>query len=417
MEEHIKAEMWDNLQYLFRGYNDRMIHVELRYDIIIEEDKLRKALMELINENPVLHSSFIAGKWKSYWRVNPWNIEQVFQVKSVEDERIQNEIDAFLMQMISPEDLIQMKVLLLLCHGKSILCLIVNHMCMDGGALKTFMKMLCREYDGFHEKCGGTRRFDSVYCGLSGKELHKAKNLYKNINSPDQHGFPFTKEAYTDQSFISKKVLSRELYGRIKQEGRRLHATVNDIILAAYFFVFYAMGNIEEWERCSISCAIDLRRHMQGESIGLANHTAWMQCSIPYRGKTMEDTIKLVVQSSKQFKEDQFMGLHGLPLLNLCYKLLPHVAAERLVQLGYDNPLLAMSNIGILEAEKLALAGNRPTSGYMSGAVKYKPYALLTVTSMDEVITLSMCVRGNVEDRRIVEEFLDRIENVIEKLS
>ena len=67
---------------------------------------------------------------------------------------------------------------------------------------------------------------------------------------------------------------------------------------------------------------------------------------------------------------------------------------------------LAMSNIGILEVDKFALEVMRPIDGFMSGAVKYKPYALLSVTSVRKELTLSMCVRGNDEDKLIVDKFL-----------
>ena len=67
------------------------------------------------------------------------------------------------------------------------------------------------------------------------------------------------------------------------------------------------------------------------------------------------------------------MGLHGLPLLSFGYRILPHAASEKIIKIGYSNPRLAMSNIGILEADKLALEGHEPTDGFMSGAVKYKP--------------------------------------------
>lgn len=107
------------------------------------------------------------------------------------------------------------------------------------------------------------------------------------------------------------------------------------------------------------------------------------------------------------------MGLHGLPLLSFGYKILPHAASEEIIKIGYANPLLAMSNIGILEVDKLALSGHEPTDGFMSGAVKYKPYALLSATSMRKELTLSMCVRGNDEDKKIVENFFDLIEKSI----
>ena len=107
------------------------------------------------------------------------------------------------------------------------------------------------------------------------------------------------------------------------------------------------------------------------------------------------------------------MGLYGLPLLNLGYSILPHAASEGVIKIGYTNPLLAMSNIGILEHDKLALEGHEPFEGFMTGAVKYKPYVLLSATSLRKEITLSMCVRGNEEDKKIVERFFDLIEKSI----
>lgn len=33
MERKLNAELWDKMHYLFRDYNDRMVHAELRYDL------------------------------------------------------------------------------------------------------------------------------------------------------------------------------------------------------------------------------------------------------------------------------------------------------------------------------------------------------------------------------------------------
>ena len=75
-----------------------------------------------------------------------------------------------------------------------------------------------------------------------------------------------------------------------------------------------------------------------------------------------------------------------------------------------------MSNIGILEVDKLALEGHEPTDGFMSGAVKYKPFVLLSATSMRNEMTLSMCVRGSDEDKLTVSRFFDLMEKNIDLL-
>ncbi|MBR3438878.1 MAG: hypothetical protein IKH13_05180, partial [Clostridia bacterium] len=144
--------------------------------------------------------------------------------------------------------------------------------------------------------------------------------------------------------------------------------------------------------------------------------TSWMQCRVPELGRDIFETLQYVVRSSNMFKQDKFMGLYGLPLLSLGYRIMPHAASEEIIKIGYSNPLLAMSNIGILEVDKLALEGHEPTDGFMSGAVKYKPFVLLSATSMRNEMTLSMCVRGSDEDKQIVSRFFDLMEKNIDLL-
>lgn len=417
MERKLNAELWDKMHYLFRDFNDRMVHVELHYDYEIDIEALKTVLVCFFEKAPVLHSSFTDNRISPYWTVKDYKISDVLTVKDVEKENLEQEINDFLIQYIPPEADIQMKVAVFRCNGESVLCVVENHMCMDGGDLKYFMKALCKNYSDFVEGNispvdlrTGTRSYESVYEGFTSGEKRMAKNLYKNVNSKDDHGFPFTPDSIEDKSFIAKRKIPAEKFDAIRSAGKKHGATINDMLLTAYFYSLYELAGFDVYDSVSISCAVDLRRHIKDNSDqGVTNHTAWMQCRVPERGATIFDTLSYVVSSSNQFKEDRFIGLHGLPLLSFGYKILPLAASEEVIKIGYANPLLAMSNIGILEVDKLALAGNEPTDGFMSGAVKYKPYALLSVTSVRKELTISMCCRGNSEDKKRVDKFFDLI--------
>ena len=424
MERKLNAELWDKMHYLFRDFNDRMVHVELSYDFEIDVEAFKTVLICFFEKAPVLHSSFTDNHIHPYWTVMDYDINDVVEVKRVADGEVSALADEFLTQCIPPENHIQMKVLVLLHGGKTTLCIVENHMCMDGGDLKYFLKALCKNYNDYLENKispidlrTGTRAYESVYEDFSKAQRKMAENLYKNINSKDDHAFPLSKSEKTDKSFIARRKLSAEMFDKIKAVGKAHGATINDMLLTAYFYSLYELAGFDKSESVSISCAIDLRRHIKNsENQGVTNHTAWMQCRVPERGDDIFETLDYVVRSANQFKEDQFMGLHGLPLLSLGYKIMPHAVSEEIIKIGYANPLLAMSNIGILEVDKLALSGNEPTDGFMSGAVKYKPYVLLTATSMRKELTLSMCVRGNDEDKKIVEGFFDLIVKNLELL-
>ncbi len=424
MERKLSAELWDKMHYLFRDFNDRMVHVELHYDFEINIEALKTVLICFFEKAPVLHSSFTDNRIHPYWTVKDYHIDDVLTVKEVSEEALDEEINNFLVQYIPPEADLQMQVAVFNHGGKSTLCLVENHMCMDGGDLKYFMNALCKNYNDFVENGispvdlrTGTRSYEAVYEDFSLTERKMAKGLYKNINTKDNHAFPLTPDNIRDSSFIARRKLSAEKFDRIRAAGKKHGATINDMLLTAYFDALYKLAMFDPEDSVSISCAIDLRRHIKdSKGQGVTNQTAWMQCKVPRRGKDIFETLDYVVHSSNQFKQDRFMGLHGLPLLSLGYKIMPLAASEEIIKVGYANPLLAMSNIGILDVQKLALEGHEPTDGFMSGAVKYKPYVLLSATSMRKELTLSMCVRGNDEDKRIVNRFFDLLEESIELL-
>lgn len=423
MERKLTAELWDKMHYLFRDFNDRMVHVELNYDFVLDVEALKTVIICAFEKVPVLHSKFVDKKLSTYWKVMPYNIEDVLTVEYPDD--MASSVENFLTQYIPPESHIQMKFALFIKDGKSTLCMIENHMCMDGGDLKYFLQSFCQNYTKYVENGvspieyrTGSRAYTDVYSGFSQMESGVAKRLFKNINARDNHKFPLTKNNIRDASFIARKKFNEEILAKLKAKGKEMGATVNEMLLATYFYSVYELANFPASDQVMISSAIDLRRHMDTvEDKGFTNHTAWMQCAIPERGRDIFETVQYVVRSSNRFKKDKFMGLYGLPLLNFGYSILPHAASEEIIKIGYSNPYMAMSNIGIIKGETLSLCGNEPTDAFMSGAVKYKPFVLLTATTYKNVITLSMCVRGNDKDKEIVGQFFDLMEKNIKTLT
>jgi NRPS condensation-like uncharacterized protein len=419
MNRRLNAELWDKMHYLFRDFNDRMVHVDLRFDFVPDIDALKTVLICAFERAPVLHSKFVDNKLSTHWEVMPYRIEDVFSVEYPDD--MDEAVNKFLTQYISPTEDIQMKVALFVKDGKSALCMIENHMCMDGGDLKYFLQEFCENYNKYVSEGispinfrTGSRSYDDVYSGFSKTEAGVARRLFKNINARDDHKFPLTADNIRDESFIARKKFDENTLLKLKAKGKELGATINELLLASYFYSVYELAGYPESDTVMISNAIDLRRHMNSvDNQGFTNHTSWMQCAIPERGRDIFETVKYVVRSSNKFKKDKFMGLYGLPLLNFGYNFLPHTVSEEIIKIGYSNPLMAMSNIGILNPAHFTLDGNEPTDAFMSGAVKYKPFVLLTATTYKNVITLSMCVRGNDEDKKIVNEFFSLMEKNI----
>ncbi len=421
MSKIIKAEMWDKMQYLFRNYYDRMVHAVLHFDNLIDPGILKNVIVIMAEKAPVLHSSFHENPVNPYWSVEKYTVDDILTVAD-SDDPYKDSYD-FLCQSIPVTSNVQFKILLLNKDGRSTLAMIVNHMCFDGGDFKYFLKKLAKNYNAMlsgenpTDLKSGTRSAEQVYTKLNASDKKIAKGLYKNISDvKDKHVFPLTPASDDDRTMINVRKIERPVFTEMKNTGKRLGVTVNDVMLAAYVRALYEIIGMRDDETLSIPCMVDLRRHIEGgeNAGGLANHTGFMLCTVHGKGETINDTLINVMRSTKSSKRDKFMGLYSLPLLKLAYTILPFSISEFAIKIGYNNPLIGMSNIGLLPEELLTFGNAKPVDGFMTGAVKYKPFMQLAMTTLNDELTMTIAIKGNEADKEKVEVFFDLIERNIE---
>ena len=414
----LKAEMWDRMQFLFRSFYDRMVHLKLYFDGRIDREVLKSAVVFMVERAPVLHSSFNTTATEPFWKEENYTADDIVTFKDSEDAEADS--DEFLAGVIPFDSNVQIKISVFEQGDKSVLALLVNHMCMDGGDLKYFMAKLVSnynclkrgDYSGIDMK-SGSRSFEQVYSKFTGSDLKKARNLYKNVSkNKDKVPFPWSEPEDSDKNRIVRREIDAERFSRMKAVAKSYGITVNDAVMVLVIRTLYELCGRDEHSPLTVSCAIDLRRHIvEGGALGgITNHTAWLACRTPEMGENIRDTVINVVQAMRKHKRDKFMGLYSLPLLKLAYTIFPQDLAEFTIKLGYDNPLLAVSNMGMLGDDKLKFDGTELTGGFVSGATKYKPYFLMSVTTLLGKMTLSTSLRGNEKDVEIVNRYFDLIE-------
>lgn len=419
MAKKFKAEMWDKMQYLFRNYYDRMMHIALYYDGKVNEEAMQKSIQYMIERIDVLHSSFHNNFIKPYWTINTnYSTSDYFEIIETKSENEEQVIDKFLTQQISVKAKVQVKLAIIRTEIRDIVCILQNHMCMDGGDLKIFKKLLISGYNQYLKEGkitvaikNGTRSADQVYSTLSEEDKKHAKGLYNNIsNVKDKTILPLTKPN-NDISRIVREKLDKDTFAKMKAKGKEINATINDVILAAYLRSLVKICNKKPTERLSIPCMVDLRRHIEGgATYGFTNCTGFMLCDmVDGVGNTFKESITLVQKALEFSKQDKYIGLYSLPLLKLAYTIFPQFISEIAIRIGYSNPLIGMSNIGIMDVPNLELDGLNLVDCWMTGAVKSKPYVQLALTTFKSEITFSMAVKCNDEDEKIIKGFLQDI--------
>ncbi len=417
-----KAEMWDKMQYLFRAYYNRTMHSAYFYDGTLDETALQETYMAVIKEIPVLHSTYHNNFIKPYWVENDdFSPSDFFTLVETDDPL--TELDDFMGYTVPANGKVQMRATLIRSNGKDILGVVVNHMCFDGSDMRYLNMKVAETYTKYKETGvlapeikKGTRCADQVYSKLSEEDKKIAKGLYKNISTVENKlTFPFAKNDGTEKCRIEREKLLREDFLKMKAKGKEMGATINDVLLAAYFRALHKYIDTEG-QALTVPCMYDLRKYTGGVSLGLTNMIGFMPCTLSGDiGNTMLETVERVKVALQGAKEDKFTGLYSLPLLKLAYSVFPHFISEFAIRLGYTNPYIGMSNIGIINPLEFNFNGLTPVDAFYSGAVKYKPYMQLALTTFQNEITFSVGIRGNDEDARIFHRFMkDVIQEILD---
>lgn len=417
--------MYDKVNYMCRRYMDRIARFELDYDVIPDIEAFKAVIIGFFEAAPVFHSRFIDNHIAPYWQVADYSIDEILTVKEVED--FTEAADEFLLHDIDVKSNVQMRIAVLTKDGHCKICFMWNHMCMDGGDLKQFLDDLFASYNAYISgdkqpmkyKKNGSRSYKEVYRDFSKEDRKEAKKLFANVSSGDKtHHLPFTQKDASDKKFIARHKISSEIFEAARIAGKAHGATVNDILAAAYIRAFYEISGCALSERVGISCAVDLRRYIKDlRTTGYTNHTTFFPCVVDCNGKNMADTLDAVVKYMEKMKGDKFLGLHGIPLLNLGYSTMIYAQAELIVGMFYNNANLAISNVGAFKVDSLAIGENKPIGAAVAGAAKEKPCAMTTALTLNGELSLSVCSRGNEKDASMLKEFFCIIEKNLKELA
>jgi len=420
LKKRYPTEMYDKVNLMCRNYMDRLARFEMDYDFVVDIEKFRNTAVCCLESVPCLHSQVINHPIAPYWKVCDYTVDEFVIVSETDD--INKAKEEFFSREIPLKSNIQMNIGLFICNGKTYVCFIWNHMCMDGGGFKMFWSDFCKNYSEYVNKgtsplgfSTGSRKYTDVYKDLGKEKAKKAKLQFANVSPKIKHRFPFENDNKEDSVIIVSRKIGEADFLKAKDYAKSIGATVTDLLLASYIDSLSKIADIGADEKISISCATDLRRYIKDlSSIGYTNHVSFTHCSIDRKGNNLKDTLQLVRDKTREIKKDEFMGLHGLPLLNIAYKTMVYLQAETVVKLFYNNPTFSVSNVGVIVPELFTLGKEGPFDAFVAGAAKNKPCAVMTALTINNTLSVSMCLRGTEKDKEILENFFTEYEKNIQ---
>ena len=424
-EKRLKAQLWDKTQYFLSNFYDRMMHYAVFYDGELDIDLVRKSMKAVVDKVPVLHSQYIPSWIRPYWKVRyDYTEEEMADIEEVED--IEKATVDFLLGDVDVKSKLQFKCKVFTSKGKCSFAIVVNHQCFDGSDYKYVMYKVVECYNSF-KKFGnidnvvikdGTRDLSQLYENMEPNAAKKAKGLYKNASKTGiKTTFKFTDEKDVKKRLIMQ-MIPKELFEKAKAKGKQNGASINDVILAAYFrALIKEIGGTNE-EAINITSMMDLRRHMlNGGTVGVTNMTAIMPCKLENGiGDTFEVTLQRVLEQTTKHKNDNVAGLYGIPLLGLAYKLFwIDCISTFAIKLGYDNAPIQMSNLGIVRNQDVDFEGCKMYDSIMTGAVKYKPYFQFTCQTRDGNMKFVVAQKCSDNDEKLIRGFFADMQKELEE--
>ncbi len=420
LKKRYPTEMYDKVNLMCRKYMDRLARFEVDYDFIIDEEKFKTVAICCLECFPLMHSKVVLSPIAPYWKTEEYHINDLVDYREVND--IEKTREEFFKIQIPLKSNMQMRIGVYICGGKSYILFIWNHMLFDGGGYKAFWADFAKNYTDYDLNgispvnfSSGSREYTEVYKDMDKETFKQAKKQFTNISPKLKVTMPFKNNDKTDNIIIVSREVEAEKFSKAKAFAKENGGTVNDILVTAFITALGKVAELSSTDSVSVACATDLRRHIKDfNGVGYTNHVSFIHCSLEEKGEDFKETFKKVTAKTKELKKDPYIGLHGLPLLNIAYKSMIYLQAETIVKLFYNNPVLSVSNVGQIEKCGFEISNNPPFSAFVAGAAKNKPCAVMTSLTVNGKLSASICLRGNDDDKNVLNKFFDIFKEEIE---
>ena len=409
------AEVFDQFQQLcdVKGFNDHQVHCVLRFDYLPDAEILKKAVISSIEAIPILGTRYIEGIRPRWTTLDPSEFGRAFVTASTEvefEEFFGSRVD----ESLGP----QVRVCLLKSSPFAV-AFKMNHMVCDAAGFKEYLYFLCNIYSKLMADpefrpapISGDRSIRGVLKRFGmGAKLKCLFIQSKENNLTGGARFPLSDSGEVRPYILTRK-LGRGRTAELKDFGRAKGATLNDVVLTAYYRCLFQRLALSSGSEVQIPVMVDMRRYLKeaGDFVSLTNLASTVITQLEYRPEERFEATLVRVKAIMDKKKGSNIGLNGFIKLDLMHRILGDRIANRMLMSILKNPLICMTNVGILDSAQIAFGDLRPRDAFLCGSIKYKPYFQLAISSYDGELTLSVNLLGCASDRNSILSFFDEIE-------
>lgn len=419
MEFH--TEVGDQTQYLAHKFNDNTIRFVVRYPIIIDHQKLTRAVKILVQRLAILHSSFNVGFSGTKWIVN-----QAYETDNliIASEVSGDVLDAARQAALHPIDFsgtVQVRCHLFYNELESALTFLVGHMCADGRDAAYLLRKLTKIYNSLsagESGCNiilksGSRSVQQCYAGDSEMLSFNISKVISGMAHEIKSSYRFCTEDAGSPCMVECTV-SKENIAKCRSLVKA--STVNDVILAAYYRAYIRQMELSPDTPVGIASMMDLRRYIpEGDSAGIANLSGPISTSLPDGvGPDFKYTLSEVSRQTLALKNDKKAGLDFVLAIQKLYQILPFPLIVAAGEKIYSNMSIGLTNLGNVKSSDLKLENESPNELIFAGPIKQKPALQLSACGLDGEIHMCIVSRCSPDEQAQLKNLLKLIASEIQ---
>ncbi len=428
----LPANGHDIYNYVARyGIGSFQIQAIMTLDSILDFAKLSKAVRLSVDEETVFGSRFVEGN-PPYWR-RLKNIDKVKFCTFEEVVDVNEAVQRFLDSPLNMDTDPMVKIKLIRSGEYDTIGVKINHACCDATGTKEYIQLLSDIYSRLDHE-------DSMFSTTPKSRTRMDQDrLFREIgiNDPDSVWVPGSDISVPTWTFpwkqgisssVTKIVVCRFTPGQLdemKSYAKSRKATVNDLILTAYYRAMIKMGQPVYGVPMQIPITVDLRRYLPDHKTEAIRNfsgsfNTWLSM---VENEAFDETLSRVNYMMNEIKSgypglQSAVGLERLEKISFQDTLAYYQAASRgdkkishCPAYWGDKCVPTLTNMGIISESLIKFGNITVTDAYFIAPVVSVPGLLMVACTYNGILTLAAGYFENTVLRKDVKRLLNNIKD------
>lgn len=386
--------------------SDQQIRVVISFEGRIDDEIMEKTLHAITYIDPILGCRFIQSDKESYWERQK-DIDTQKLLTIIETNDAEKTINRFVCEEVDVYKVPLLRACVVRTPSNDILCLRINHTLADGGGTKELTYLIADTYKKLYEnpnlKIEMGEYKPRTIVGLLKK--YTDYKIPEDVELPAESGRKFTFPKYyfklptkdngSKYPDFALRRIDPDDFLKLKSFGKNLGSTINDLILAALIRTLSRVSGLPDGAEITLQVSNDIRS-------ALPSNIKYTICNIfgmsfpPFiyhTNEPFEDTLAMVREIMNKTKAE-VKNLDNRVKNELIMEKARHSKEGKSLPPMYHNrpddyTHIILSNLTILDEDKLDFGPSKVTDAYEIGTISYGREFVLSVSTYKNKMTLS----------------------------